>query len=140
MDAPLEPTGPYAASKAAASVTALSLAADRKLSLTLLRPFHVFGEGEDPRRLWPSLRKAALTGADYSMTAGQQVRDFIGGDRVARVFVDALGESAAAGVPVIRNVGTGKPQTLGEFAGHWWAHWGARGRLLLGSLPTARRK
>ena len=53
-DAPLEPTGPYHASKAAATMAALGLAVDRKLSLSVLRPFHVFGEGEEETRFWPA--------------------------------------------------------------------------------------
>jgi hypothetical protein len=39
------------------------------------------------------------------------------------------------GQPVIRNVGTGKPQTIRQFAERWWEVWGAKGKLLPGALP-----
>ena len=68
---PLEPTGAYHSAKAAATMAALGLAVDRKLALTVLRPFHVYGEGEAEGRLWPALRKAALTGVDLPMTKGE---------------------------------------------------------------------
>jgi UDP-glucose 4-epimerase len=135
-DAPLEPANAYAASKAAATVTALALAVERQIELIILRPFHVFGEGQHEGNFWPSLRKAALAGEDFHMTAGEQVRDFVPVEAVAEVFVDALTRADLhPGEPKIENVGTGEPQTLRAFAGHWWKHWGAKGSLKIGALP-----
>lgn len=45
-NAPLEPTNSYSASKAAASVTLQQWSNDYKLSLEILRIFHVYGDGE----------------------------------------------------------------------------------------------
>jgi nucleoside-diphosphate-sugar epimerase len=136
VDAPLEPTGPYHASKAAASMAALALATQRKLSMVILRPFHVFGEGESPERFWPMLRDAALTGRDLPMTLGEQVRDFIPVEQVADAFLRAVQrEDIVAGSPVIENVGTGRPQKLREFAEYWWGKWEAKGSLSLGAIP-----
>lgn len=134
--APLEPTGPYHASKAAATMAATALCIERRIELAVLRPFHVFGEGEGEERFWPSLRKAALAGEDFTMTPGEQVRDFIPVESVAEAFVAALRRiDLKTGEPRIENVGTGRPQSLRQFAGHWWRHWDARGRLLVGALP-----
>jgi len=134
-DAPLEPTGPYHASKAAASMAAHGLGVQRKLQLAILRPFHVFGEGESADRLWPSLRRAAERGEDFPMTLGEQVRDFIPVGDIAEAFLRCLGQELTPGVPLVANLGTGKPQTLRDFAGHWWKAWGATGSLLLGQVP-----
>lgn len=134
--APLEPTGPYHASKAAATMAALALSAEKNLELVVLRPFHVFGEGEASARFWPSLRKAALGGTDFPMTAGEQVRDFVPVETVAAAFVSALTRTdLKAGDPKIENLGTGQPQTLRAFAEHWWRAWKATGQLLPGALP-----
>jgi nucleoside-diphosphate-sugar epimerase len=116
-------------------MAAIALAVERQLRLTLLRPFHVFGEGEHPNRFWPSLRLAALAGADYPMTGGRQVRDFTPVEAVAQAFLQAVGETPLRGRPEIRNLGTGQPQALGEFADLWWRQWGAKGRLRVGELP-----
>lgn len=35
----------------------------------------------------------------------------------------------------IANVGSGRPQSLRQFAEHWWQHWGAKGQLLFGAVP-----
>jgi nucleoside-diphosphate-sugar epimerase len=135
-DALLEPIGPYGASKACASMAALGLAQEEGLELAILRPFQVFGEGEQLPRLWPALRQAAESGKDFPMTAGEQVRDFVPVEAVAAAFVDfAVHRPLQPGKPVIRNVGTGRPQSLRDFAEHWWKHWNAKGRLLPGAMP-----
>ena len=136
VDAPLEPTHAYAASKAAATMAVVGLAIEQQIELLVLRPFHVFGEGESSERFWPSLRRAALTGEDFPMTAGEQVRDFVPVETVAEHFVTALARTdLRAGEPKIENVGTGKPQTLRAFAESWWQQWGAKGKLKIGEVP-----
>lgn len=135
-DAALEPTGPYHSAKAAATMAALGLAVDRNLELLVLRPFHVFGDGEAPTRFWPALRAAALAGRDFPMTAGGQIRDFVPVETVAETFIAAITRAdLKAGQPKVENLGTGRPQTLRAFAEHWWKHWNAKGCLQFGAVP-----
>ena len=61
---PLEPTMTYSVSKAAASISLLQWATQYKLSMTIRRIFHLYGEGEDESRFYPSLVKAAIIGKD----------------------------------------------------------------------------
>lgn len=135
-DAPLEPTYPYAASKAAGALLFQQIAASEQARLCYLRLFSVYGTGQHEGNLWPLLRRAALAGDDLPLTAGEQVRDFIAVDEVAAQLLAAAGdESLLPGVPRVRNVGTGRPQSVREFAEHWWREFGARGQLLFGALP-----
>jgi nucleoside-diphosphate-sugar epimerase len=135
--APLLPTGAYHASKAAATMAATALTAEHGLKTVVLRPFHIFGEGEAPSRFWPSLRSAALDGRDFPMTIGEQVRDFIPVETVAREYVEELEALPllAPGKIKIRNLCSGQPTSLREFAQSWWTHWEAKGRLDLGRVP-----
>lgn len=140
-DAPLEPVGSYPTSKAAASVAIVGLANTHHANLFLGRIFQVYGEGEAEHRFWPSLRKAALCGGDFPMSAGEQVRDFIPVEDVARQFLEeasrfqpAQGPQNFSGVR-IENIGTGNPTTLRDFAEHWWQKWNAKGRLIFGAVP-----
>lgn len=134
-DAPLEPTNPYATSKAIASLAFQALAKELGLELTILRIFHVFGEGEHESRFWPSLRRAAITGKDFHMTQGMQVRDFIPVEILAKQLLqECTAGHAKPGAPYVHNLGTGVESTLLEFAKHWWARWNAPGRLVLGSV------
>jgi len=136
LDAPLEPVGPYAASKAAASMAAWGLAQEAGVELAILRPFQVFGEGEQLPRLWPAMRQAALAGKDFPMTPGDQVRDFVPVETVAQAFLDfAVSRPLQLGRPTIHHLGTGRPQALRDFAQQWWQHWQAPGGLLPGALP-----
>jgi len=133
---PLEPIGPYASSKAAATVSLAGMARDMKFEAAVLRPFHVFGDGEDGGRLWPSLKSAAVNGLDYPMTRGEQVRDMISVESCANVILDvAVNRSLEPGKPEIHNVGTGKSITVRAFAESWWSKWNASGRLVVGALP-----
>ena len=125
--APLEPTNSYAASKAASTVL--------RLSLEILRVFHVYGEGEPQKRLWPSLRNAALNGNDFPMTLGNQIRDFQPVEAVAYAFLSRATKLTYQNKASVYNLGTDKPKTIRQFAEEWWYHWGASGKLLFGDIP-----
>lgn len=131
----MRPSLTYPISKAAATTACLGLARNLDLRLQVLRIFQVFGEGEAATRFWPSLRQAAKDGRDFPMSAGLQVRDFVPVELVARTFVEALNfTNVAPGQPHLRNVGTGRAQSLLEFARHWWEVWAATGQLQPGEL------
>ena len=126
----MRPTLSYPISKAAATTACLGLARQLRLRLQLLRIFQVFGEGEASTRFWPSLREAALRGRDFPMSAGVQVRDFIPVADVAAQFLQALKFAVVEpGQPHLRNVGTGRGQSLLDFALLWWTKWEATGQL-----------
>ncbi|HZF02489.1 MAG TPA: NAD(P)-dependent oxidoreductase [Methylomirabilota bacterium] len=135
-DASLEPTNAYAASKAAATMAALALAAETKIELIILRPFDVYGEGQHESKFWPSLRKAAVAGEDFAMTAGEQIRDFIPVEKVADIFIASLVRNdLRPGEPKIENIGSGIAQNLRSFAEGQWTLMSAKGRLKIGARP-----
>ena len=134
--APLEPTNSYAVSKAAVSIALYQWAEEHKLNLEVVRVFHVYGEGEAETRFWPSLRRAALAGEDFPMTAGEQIRDFIPVERVAHSFLRRATSEILDPFSVhVYNLGTGKPRSLLSFARDWWASWNAKGCLMDGVIP-----
>lgn len=135
-DAPLLPTTSYASSKAACFVTSHATTVELGLELCYLRVFSAYGEGQFDSNFWPALKKAALAGADFAMTPGEQVRDFVAVADVAATFLRAATrDDVRRGVPLVYNVGSGRPVTMRQFAEHWWHHWEAKGRLQIGALP-----
>jgi dTDP-6-deoxy-L-talose 4-dehydrogenase (NAD+) len=74
---PLNPASPYAAAKAAAYLFLREYLAERKVSFAWCRLFHLFGEGEDPRRLIPYVRNQLAEGRSVELTSGQQIRDYL---------------------------------------------------------------
>ena len=133
-DAELRPRGPYATSKAAFSVAAAGFARASRSTLVLLRPFHFYGEGQHESNFWPSLRAAAMAGADFEMTAGAQVRDFQAVEETAGDFLSALDHwPGEPGVMRCFNLGSGEEITLLDFAKRWWTIWEAKGQLIPGA-------
>lgn len=136
-NAPLEPIGPYACSKASSSLLARSLAIQHDLQLAYIRSFNLYGEGQFEGNFWPSLRRAALAGEDFLMTAGTQVRDFSRVEDAAAFFhYIAADYVLAPGKPLLVNYGSGQPKTLLQYAKHWWNDFGAKGALLPAALPS----
>ena len=136
-DAPLEPIGYYAASKAAAFQLLSAYSRQHDLFLYYGRIFHAYGEGQWKENFWPSLRRAAVSGLDFPMTTGHQIRDFISVEDVAEQFCHAcIRTDIRAGIPLVENIGTGIPTRLLEFARHEWEILGATGTLQIGAIPN----
>ena len=132
IDAPLKPKDAYASSKAAATIAAISLAIEYKLDLTVLRPFHVYGEGEDKERFWPTLIKCAKAGHNLKMTKGEQIRDFQHVQETVKDILYYLQKGSPLGNPSIVNLGSGEPKSLLQFATEEWTKIGAKSLILNG--------
>ncbi len=133
--AQLIPTGAYHSSKAAATMAATGLAIENSLRMVIIRPFHVYGEGEKENRFYPSLKKAARLGQDFKMTTGEQVRDFTEVTETAKEFLKwATDEASSFESPKIINFGSGIPKSLSTFAKEEWKASKANGRLLMGEI------
>ena len=131
-NAPLLPKDAYSSSKASATIAAISLCIEYKLDLTVLRPFHVYGEGEDKERFWPTLLRSSKEGKDLEMTMGEQIRDFQYVGQTVKDILFHLQKESTLGVPRIVNIGSGKPKTLLQFANEEWKRLGSKGKILNG--------
>jgi nucleoside-diphosphate-sugar epimerase len=135
-DAPLEPTSDYAASKAALFQLLHSFTIEKNIKLIYARIFNAYGIGQYKKNLWPSMRIAALSGEDFFLTQGEQVRSFISVEEVAKQLVKSLDFSAVeTGATFIKHIGVDSPQTIRKFAEYWWKEWGATGKLHFGAKP-----
>lgn len=134
-EAQLIPTGAYHASKAAATMAATGLAVEHSLHMAIIRPFHVYGEGEKEQRFYPALQRAARLGEDFKMTTGEQIRDFTEVTETAREFLKwATADPHSFTSPKIINHGSGTPKSLSQFAAEHWHALGAKGKLLQGAI------
>ena len=131
-NAPLLPKDAYGSSKASATIAAISLAIEYKLDLTVLRLFHVYGEGEDKERFWPTLVRCSKEGKNLEMTLGEQVRDFQHVENTVKDIIFHLQKENSFGVPRIVNLGSGEPKTLLQFAKEEWERLGSKGKILNG--------
>jgi nucleoside-diphosphate-sugar epimerase len=128
----------YGASKAAGGILASALAQSLGVNLRLLRLFKVYGEGEAPHRLLPSLVAGLARRERVPLSDGLQVRDFIYVDDVVQACI-AVGEelrSASRALTATWNVCTGVGHSVRTFAELVAQAMGASDQLLgFGDLP-----
>jgi nucleoside-diphosphate-sugar epimerase len=109
------PDDPYGVAKLAGGRLAHIAARGTGLRTAHLRLFSVYGPGEDPRRLVPSVVDALAAGHPLDLTPGGQVRDFVFVDDVAEALLDA---AVAPALPdgVVLNLATGVQTTVRDLA------------------------
>jgi len=112
-DQPLRPTSLYGAAKAAAEVYGQALALQLKIPFTALRLFNVFGPGEAPHRLLPSIIQALDQHRPVDLTGGEQQRDLLHVDDVAGALL-AAARSQQLKAFAAYNVCSGQPVRIRE--------------------------
>jgi nucleoside-diphosphate-sugar epimerase len=144
--APSNPTELYGITKSVATLALSSLRrtpADLQAPSVVVRPFTVFGLGERPGRLVPTLLAARATTTRIPLSAGTQQRDFIYVEDVARALVELAelpGETACSGrypfdAPCL-NLASGALTPVRDFVLAFADEFGlARERLGFGDLP-----
>ena len=130
---PLAPTTPYARAKVAACERMSAAIEGSATSFAWARLFYLYGPGEDPRRLVPSVVLALLGGERARTTPGEQRRDFLHIDDVAR----ALAAVAQSDVTGAVNIGSGQAVSVREIVETLGTITGRPDLVELGALPYA---
>jgi nucleoside-diphosphate-sugar epimerase len=105
-DAPLRPRGFFGATKAAGSLLLQAAAAERGVRSAVLRAFQVYGPGDKPTRLVPTVLAAARSGAGVDVPAHVSRRDWVWvGDVVEACVRAAVDDGLQPGA--VLNLGTG---------------------------------
>jgi len=105
-DDPVAPCSPYGVTKAAATFCAALYA--RRLPITVLRVFSVYGPGESTPRIVPYVTECARLGKPIELTACEQIRDYVYVEEVAESFWRALSAGPHEMTLRIMNVGSGE--------------------------------
>jgi nucleoside-diphosphate-sugar epimerase len=125
---PIAPATPYGIAKAA---LAARLVAMPGLSVAWARLFHLFGPGEHPERLVPSVALALRQGREARCASGRPIRDFASTWFVA----DALAALAASSVTGAVNIGAGEGRSIRDIAETIARLAGRPDLLRMGALP-----
>lgn len=129
---PLEPATLYGASKHALHLVLQAYAAQAGVSLAWGRVFFLYGPGESPGRLVPSLALAMLDGRPAECSHGRQVRDFLHVDDAGRAFAALLAGDVEGPV----NIASGRPASIAEVARLLGEATGRPDLLRLGARPA----
>ena len=114
---PLECVKTYAASKAAGSLAVVEAARRSSVNAVVARLFGVYGAGERPWRLLPSIHDRLVRGRPVPMSEGSQVRDYLYiEDAAAGLIALAASISAIPRTPSIVNLCSGVEVTVRRFA------------------------
>ncbi len=128
---PLKPASLYAASKLAAGRGIESMASALDMSFAWARLFYLYGPGEDPRRLVPSVITSLLEGREAKTTRGEQIRDYLHVRDVAR----ALWEIVQSDLQGPVNIGSGQKHSVAEIVTEIAGSIGREDLLKRGALP-----
>ena len=123
----------YAASKAAAWQFCRMAVRTRGLPIVGAMIFQAYGPGQAAHNLIPAAMAAARAGANFKMTPGNQVRDWIYVDDVVEGLLAALCRPLPAGTTV--ELGTGVGTSVAAVVERIYTLGGSGGRPLLGALP-----
>ncbi len=84
------------------------------VNFSWLRIFYVYGQGQNEKSLYPSLRRAIFSKSKvFKLTSGNQLRDFVPVDEIAKQLIALATNSKASG---IYNGGSGYPTSIKDFA------------------------
>lgn len=128
---PLRPQTLYAACKASVFQVLTHLLHSRNVEFAWCRLFYLYGEGEDPRRLVPYIRKQLSAGEVAELTNGNQLRDFLDVREAGAMVADAaLGHRIGP-----MNICSGVPVTVRQLAERIADEFGRRDLLRFGARP-----
>lgn len=131
--APAMPETHYAIAKDQLRRELEALRARQPFALTWARLFYTYGAGQAANSLLPQLAAAVASGApQFDMSGGEQLRDYLPVEEVARLLVALALQRCDAGV---LNVSSGKPLRVLDLVSSWLEAHQARIRLNLGHYP-----
>jgi len=126
------PSNPYGLAKDVLRKQLEALNAESAFTLQWARLFYMYGAGQNPRSILAQLDAAIARGdASFDMSAGEQLRDYLPIETVARQLADRLASGAAGTF----NVCSGKPVSVRRLVEQRIAELGARIKMNLGHYP-----
>ena len=129
----LSPVDIYGSTKAAATILSHQMALEIKLPIVTLRPFGIFGEGEDPDKLFSYIIKSLLRNQEVGLTSCEQFRDYCYvGNIIDGMVMVALDPSIQND---IFNIGSGEVYPLKHFVSLIFYHMETKQEPVYGAIP-----
>ena len=134
----LRPATPYGVSKAKATARALEMHSRDGCPVVVLRPFSVYGPAQPPDMFVAEAVDCAVRTLPFKMSRGEQKRDLIFAQDVARGLITAAYAPGIEGRVI--NLGTGKAHRLRDVAERIWKLTETQAPLLIGARYAAPEK
>lgn len=105
-----DPISPYSFGKLAVTQMLQMLYRTELFPMVVIRPFLVYGPEQNSERFIPQIIKGCLSGNQFPVSMGEQLRDFCYIDDITRGILLSLNNEKAVGE--IINLGSGKPISI----------------------------
>ena len=123
-DAPSRPDNPYGYAKNALREQLGLVQSECNFSLTWVRLFYMYGEGQGSGSLWAQFNAALKAGATkFPMSGGEQLRDYLPVREIVRTMTDLAQTGGNKGIV---NICAGKPISVRSLVEAWIAEGGRR--------------
>lgn len=132
-ETPLAPQSLYAVCKTSTFQILRQISKNQGISFAWCRPFYLFGEGEDERRLTSYVRKQLESGQEVLLTHGDQVRDFLDVAEAGRLVASVALNNQQDAV----NICSGKGISIRHFVELIADEYGRRDLLRFGARPVS---
>ena len=106
------PISPYSSAKTAATYFLQMLSRTENFPAVILRPFLVYGPGQDKSRLIPQIIYGCLENNEFPVSQGEQLRDFCYISDFVNAIFSSFGNNNAFGEVV--NIASGRPISIKE--------------------------
>lgn len=130
---PPSPVCIYGSTKAAATLVAHQLARQYGMGIVTLRPFAVFGEGEDRTKFFCHVILSLLEGKDVALTGCEQYRDFCYVENIIDGIIAAAENELLQNE--ILNIASGRSHPLKHYVELIFKHCPGSSRPLYGAIP-----
>jgi nucleoside-diphosphate-sugar epimerase len=128
-----QPANPYAQAKEHLRQYLQNLQNQTTFELKWIRLFYMFGTGQNPNSLFSQLDKALANGAtEFNMSGGEQLRDYLPVEKVAKYIVKIALQHKVTGVI---NCCSGRPVSVKELVNSYLRSKKASIKLNLGFYP-----
>jgi UDP-glucose 4-epimerase len=130
----LKPLDTYGRSKTRFFKLLSKLKIIKECKVLYLRIFHPYGEKEPSGRLYSDLLAAAKDNKEFTMTEGEEVRDFIHIDIVVKKIQSGFRFFKNKNFFLVKHVALGKKIKVKEFVKYHWKKNKAKKKIIFGKL------
>ena len=126
------PEDDYGLSKAIFTDSCINLAKKFNCRARIMRIFQVYGPGENKKRLYPSLLRAAKKGDDFFIKNPFETRDFTNVQFVSKILFDAMNFNKKKFKSYqVWHVSKNEPNLIKSFAKKYWKIYNPKSKLIL---------
>ncbi|MGG0152546.1 NAD-dependent epimerase/dehydratase family protein [Bacillus mycoides] len=130
----LTPVDIYGSTKAASTILAHQIASENNINLITLRPFGIFGEAEEPHKLFSYIILQVLQNKDVNLTLCNQLRDYCYIENIIDACILAIENTNVQNE--IFNIGSGNIYPLKHYVELLFQHLNTHSRPNYGAISS----